>query len=153
MVLLWSTVCGILSAPSWPLRSWEDWRTSTSHLEASCCTSEQLPELPSLTARTLLDRLVLVYLKWFLSPSFFSQVLLLQEELVYAVEFSHRSGRDLLNVAKKRPNIIPIVEDARHPHKYRMLVGESNFMLHTFACFVEPFHNFLFFRYGRHHLR
>jgi len=45
------------------------------------------------------------------------------EGLVYAVEFSHRSGRDLLNVAKKRTNIIPIIEDARHPHKYRMLVG------------------------------
>lgn len=43
--------------------------------------------------------------------------------LVYAVEFSHRSGRDLINVAKKRTNIIPIIEDARHPHKYRMLVG------------------------------
>ncbi len=47
-----------------------------------------------------------------------------QEGLVYAVEFSHRSGRDLMNVAKKRTNIIPIIEDARHPHKYRMLVGE-----------------------------
>lgn len=47
----------------------------------------------------------------------------LQDGLVYAVEFSHRSGRDLLNVAKKRTNIIPIIEDARHPHKYRMLVG------------------------------
>ncbi|CAG5098784.1 Oidioi.mRNA.OKI2018_I69.XSR.g15973.t1.cds [Oikopleura dioica] len=45
------------------------------------------------------------------------------EGLVYAVEFSHRSGRDLLNVAKKRTNIVPIIEDARHPHKYRMLVG------------------------------
>lgn len=42
---------------------------------------------------------------------------------MYAVEFSHRSGRDLLGVAKKRTNIIPIIEDARHPHKYRMLVG------------------------------
>merc|ERR1719158_1768763 len=41
---------------------------------------------------------------------------------VYAVEFSHRSGRDLINMAKKRTNIIPIIEDARHPHKYRMLV-------------------------------
>ncbi len=47
----------------------------------------------------------------------------IQEGLVYAVEFSHRSGRDLLNVAKKRTNIIPIIEDARHPHKYRMLIG------------------------------
>lgn len=42
---------------------------------------------------------------------------------MYAVEFSHRSGRDLLNVAKSRTNIVPIIEDARHPHKYRMLVG------------------------------
>jgi rRNA 2'-O-methyltransferase fibrillarin len=41
---------------------------------------------------------------------------------VYAVEFSHRSGRDLVNMAKQRPNIIPIIEDARHPQKYRMLV-------------------------------
>ena len=42
--------------------------------------------------------------------------------MVYAVEFSHRSGRDLLNMAKKRTNVIPIIEDARHPSKYRMLV-------------------------------
>lgn len=41
---------------------------------------------------------------------------------VYAVEFSHRSGRDLVNLAKKRTNIVPIVEDARYPQKYRMLV-------------------------------
>lgn len=25
-------------------------------------------------------------------------------------------------MAKKRPNIVPIIEDARHPQKYRMLV-------------------------------
>ncbi len=25
-------------------------------------------------------------------------------------------------MAKKRPNVIPIIEDARHPAKYRMLV-------------------------------
>merc|ERR1712070_736924 len=44
------------------------------------------------------------------------------EGMVYAVEFSHRSGRDLTNMAKKRPNVIPIVEDARQPARYRMLV-------------------------------
>jgi rRNA 2'-O-methyltransferase fibrillarin len=47
----------------------------------------------------------------------------LQDGLVYAVEFSHRSGRDLVNMAKKRTNVIPIIEDARHPARYRMLVG------------------------------
>ena len=44
------------------------------------------------------------------------------EGTVYAVEFSHRSGRDLVNCAKKRTNVVPIIEDARHPQKYRMLV-------------------------------
>ena len=29
---------------------------------------------------------------------------------VYAVEFSKRSGRDLLNMAKKRTNVVPIIE-------------------------------------------
>ncbi|KAG5221148.1 Small processome complex component [Salix suchowensis] len=43
------------------------------------------------------------------------------EGVVYAVEFSPRSGRDLINMAKKRTNVIPIVEDARMPNKYRML--------------------------------
>ena len=54
---------------------------------------------------------------------------------VYAVEFSHRSGRDLINVAKSRTNIIPIIEDARHPLKYRMLIG----MVDTiFADVAQP---------------
>jgi rRNA 2'-O-methyltransferase fibrillarin len=44
------------------------------------------------------------------------------EGTVYAVELSHRSGRDLIEVAKKRTNVIPIIEDARYPQKYRMLV-------------------------------
>ena len=45
------------------------------------------------------------------------------EGTVFAVEFSHRSGRDLINMATHRTNIIPIIEDARHPTKYRMLVS------------------------------
>jgi len=45
------------------------------------------------------------------------------EGCVYAVEFSHRPGRDLINMAKARTNVIPIIEDARHPLKYRMLVS------------------------------
>lgn len=44
------------------------------------------------------------------------------EGAVYAIEFSKRSGRDLINMAKKRTNVVPIIEDARHPQKYRMLV-------------------------------
>ncbi|CUS10925.1 unnamed protein product [Tuber aestivum] len=54
---------------------------------------------------------------------------------VYAVEFSHRSGRDLINMAKKRTNVIPIIEDARHPLKYRMLVGMVDVV---FADVAQP---------------
>ena len=57
------------------------------------------------------------------------------EGVVYAVEFSHRSGRDLINMAKSRTNVIPVIEDARHPLKYRMLVG----MVDTiFADVAQP---------------
>ncbi|EAY96730.1 hypothetical protein OsI_18646 [Oryza sativa Indica Group] len=59
---------------------------------------------------------------WYAILPFANQVIL-QTGLVYAVEFSHRSGRDLVNMAKKRTNVIPIIEDARHPARYRMLVG------------------------------
>jgi len=55
--------------------------------------------------------------------------------VVYAVEFSARSGRDLINMAQKRTNVIPIVEDARHPHKYRMLVGMVDVL---FADVAQP---------------
>jgi len=55
--------------------------------------------------------------------------------VVYAVEFSHRSGRDLINMAKKRTNVIPIVEDARMPQKYRMLVGMVDVV---FADVAQP---------------
>lgn len=61
--------------------------------------------------------------------------LYVQTGIVYAVEFSHRSGRDLVNMAKKRTNIIPIIEDARHPMKYRMLVGMVDVI---FADVAQP---------------
>lgn len=57
------------------------------------------------------------------------------EGVVYAVEFSHRPGRDLINMAKKRTNVIPIIEDARHPLKYRMLVGMVDVV---FADVAQP---------------
>ncbi|KAL3695015.1 hypothetical protein R1sor_008666 [Riccia sorocarpa] len=55
--------------------------------------------------------------------------------IVYAVEFSHRSGRDLVNMAKKRTNVIPIIEDARHPNRYRMLMGMVDVI---FADVAQP---------------
>uniref|UniRef100_A0A183CFS5 rRNA 2'-O-methyltransferase fibrillarin n=1 Tax=Globodera pallida TaxID=36090 RepID=A0A183CFS5_GLOPA len=59
------------------------------------------------------------------------------EGMVYAVEFSHRSGRDLLGMAKKRPNVVPIVEDARHPHKYSMMPDQARIVAHNAHKFLK----------------
>jgi rRNA 2'-O-methyltransferase fibrillarin len=64
---------------------------------------------------------------------------------VYAVEFSHRSGRDLVNMAKKRTNVIPIIEDARHPAKYRMLVGMVDVIFSDVAQPDQVWFNFSLF--------
>ena len=40
-----------------------------------------------------------------------------------------------MNMAKKRTNVIPIIEDARHPTKYRMLVGMVDVI---FADVAQP---------------
>ncbi len=43
--------------------------------------------------------------------------------VVYAVEFSSRSIRELLVACKGRNNVVPILSDARNPEGYRSTVG------------------------------
>ena len=43
--------------------------------------------------------------------------------VIYAVEFSQRTVRDLVQLAAVRPNILPILDDARHPTRYAPLVS------------------------------
>jgi fibrillarin-like pre-rRNA processing protein len=43
--------------------------------------------------------------------------------VVNSIEFSPRTARDLFKLAVSRPNIYPIVEDARHPWRYSPVVG------------------------------
>lgn len=42
--------------------------------------------------------------------------------LVYAVEFSTRTMRDLIMLCEERSNIVPIIEDAGNPQKYSHIV-------------------------------
>lgn len=69
---------------------------------------------------------------------------------VFAVEFSNRVGRELVNLAKSRPNIVPIIEDARHPQKYRMLVPMCDYM---FADVAQPDQARIFIINGQMFLR
>ncbi|MCF2137200.1 MAG: fibrillarin-like rRNA/tRNA 2'-O-methyltransferase [Candidatus Thorarchaeota archaeon] len=48
-----------------------------------------------------------------------------EEGVVYAVEFSPISARDLVFLAESRSNIIPIVDDARRPTNYTSIVTGS----------------------------
>ncbi|MFO7619367.1 MAG: fibrillarin-like rRNA/tRNA 2'-O-methyltransferase [Thermoplasmata archaeon] len=47
---------------------------------------------------------------------------------IFAVEVAKNPFRELLEVAEKRGNIIPILEDANHPEIYSRLVGHVDVM-------------------------
>ena len=63
---------------------------------------------------------------------------------VYAVEFAHRPGRDLINMAKSRTNVIPIIEDARSSSIY-------------LPFYLSPYHqhniHYSLHRFDRHPLK
>ncbi|MFW9850039.1 MAG: fibrillarin-like rRNA/tRNA 2'-O-methyltransferase [Candidatus Thorarchaeota archaeon] len=45
--------------------------------------------------------------------------------VVFAVEFSVQVARKLIRLAETRPNIVPIIGDARHPARYAPLIGST----------------------------
>jgi rRNA 2'-O-methyltransferase fibrillarin len=59
-----------------------------------------------------------------------------EKGVLYGVEFSARCGRDLINMAKKRTNVIPIIEDARKPSNYRFLIDKM--VDFVFADVAQP---------------
>ena len=59
---------------------------------------------------------------------------------VYAVEFSHRPGRDLINMAKHRTNVIPIIEvRSRRFMKVPSLPYDSSRGMMDVGSFSRPF--------------
>ncbi len=58
-----------------------------------------------------------------------------EKGIIYAVEFSARCGRDLIGMAKKRNNVVPIIEDARKPWMYRFMIEMVDFV---FADVAQP---------------
>ena len=43
----------------------------------------------------------------------------------YAIEFAPRSARDLVDVAESRPNLFPLLKDARDPESYSHVVEDE----------------------------
>jgi len=52
---------------------------------------------------------------------------------IYSVEFSARSLRDLVTVAERRKNILPIHADARFPEQYSMIVPQVDIVYEDVA--------------------
>jgi len=55
------------------------------------------------------------------------------EGRIFAVEVAKNPFRKLLNLAEKRPNIVPILEDANEPNIYSRLVGQVDIMYQDIA--------------------
>jgi fibrillarin-like pre-rRNA processing protein len=49
---------------------------------------------------------------------------IIKDGIIYCIEFSTRSFRDLLNVASYRKNLLPFLEDAFHPENYKSFVNQ-----------------------------
>jgi fibrillarin-like pre-rRNA processing protein len=51
----------------------------------------------------------------------------------YAIEFAARPTRDLLDVAESRPNLIPLLKDARRPDTYAHIVEPVDLLIQDVA--------------------
>jgi fibrillarin-like pre-rRNA processing protein len=51
----------------------------------------------------------------------------------YAVEFAPRPARDLLDVAEPRPNLFPLLKDAREPSSYAHVVEPADVVIQDVA--------------------
>ncbi|WP_406660172.1 fibrillarin-like rRNA/tRNA 2'-O-methyltransferase [Methanolobus sp. ZRKC3] len=58
---------------------------------------------------------------------------ILRDGIVYAVEFSPRTMRDLIQLCDKRPNIIPILADANKPQSYAHIVEKVDVIFQDVA--------------------
>jgi fibrillarin-like pre-rRNA processing protein len=52
---------------------------------------------------------------------------------VYCIEFSETSMRKLLDVCRKRPNMVPMLQDARRPEDYQYLVNDIDIIYQDVA--------------------
>src|ERR1051326_1345647 len=65
------------------------------------------------------------------TPSHVSDIV--REGVVYGVEFSPRSFRDLMGVAAQRPNLMPLLADAWQPDLYGRFVGTVDLLYQDIA--------------------
>jgi fibrillarin-like pre-rRNA processing protein len=60
------------------------------------------------------------------------------EGRVYCVEFSARAFRDLLSVADTRENLLPILENASHPERYKTIVDHVDIIYQDISQRNQP---------------
>ena len=58
---------------------------------------------------------------------------IVKDGLVYAVEFSPRSMRDLIRLSERRKNIVPILADASRPEEYAFFVEPVDWVYQDIA--------------------
>lgn len=58
---------------------------------------------------------------------------IVDEGIVFAVEFAPRPARDLLKAVEDRVNVVPIIADARYPEKYPPFIDKVDFIYQDVA--------------------
>jgi len=95
-------------------KEYREWEAKRSKLAAAILKG--LKKLPVKTDSSVL------YLgaSYGTTPSHMSDMI--PNGIIYCVEFSERVMRELMQVCESRPNMIPILADARNPQEYKSLI-------------------------------
>ena len=101
-----------------------EWKPHTSKLAAAIRKGLDL-ELP--------DNPVILYLGAASGTSVSHLSDLYPNGTIYAVEFSRDPTIDLVLLSEKRPNIVPILEDARHPDRYAASIPPADLVFQDIA--------------------
>ena len=56
-----------------------------------------------------------------------------KEGFIFAIDFAPRVVRDLVFVCKKRKNIAPMLDDAKHPEEYKDMVSKIDIIIQDIA--------------------
>ncbi|MHA1984291.1 MAG: fibrillarin-like rRNA/tRNA 2'-O-methyltransferase [Candidatus Hodarchaeales archaeon] len=122
-------------------RAWDPYRS-----KLACCVFKKMEGIP-----TNLDTMNILYLgaSTGTTVSHVSDILGQKGGIIYALEFSIRPARRLIQLSQNRSNIIPIVADARFPERYLSTVWGIDFIFQDISqmnqaeIFVENVDTFL----------
>ena len=100
-------------------RTWDSYKS-----KLAACIQEGMKDIPQIES----SRILYLGASTGTTVSHISDIINGNDGKIVALEFSIKAARRLIQLANSRPNIIPLVADARKPGEYATIVGKVDFI-------------------------